>query len=224
MMRRLYVPFSLALFALGCGDQGAVSSKAPSTPAPAQASAPSPTLPPLVSSNGQAMAQPPAQTAGIEAPAPPAASAEMEWTLPAGWEEVTPSSPMRRAQYRVPGKAGDGECAVFYFGPGQGGDPMSNAKRWAGQFKRPDGSPALGDMKTTEMTAGKRSVLLVQVSGTYDGGMTMTSAPSTPKPGYALLGAIVEGPDANWFFKLTGPEATVREQHDAFLGLLKSLK
>jgi hypothetical protein len=206
-MRRLYLLISLALLALGCGDQGKLSSKATSSPPP--------TLPPLVSASGQT---------ALDAPPPPAASAEMEWALPAGWEEVTPSSPMRRAQYRVPGKAGEGECAVFYFGPGQGGDPMSNARRWAGQFKRPDGSPALGDMKTSNMTAGSRSVLLVQVAGTYDGGMTMTAAPSTPKPGYALLGAIVEGPDANWFFKLTGPEATVASQHDAFVSLLRSLK
>jgi hypothetical protein len=79
-------------------------------------------------------------------------------------------------------------------------------------------------MKTSQLDAGGRSVLLVEVAGTYDGGMTMTAEPSTPKPGYALLGAIVEGPDANWFFKLTGPEATIASQHDAFLSLLQSLK
>jgi hypothetical protein len=148
----------------------------------------------------------------------------MTWTIPAGWVEVEPSSSMRRAQYRVPGPAGDGECAVFYFGPGQGGDAMSNAQRWAGQFTRPDGSKATSDLKTTSMQAGSRSVLLVEVAGTYDGGMTMTAEPSTPKPGYALLGAIVEGPDANWFFKLTGPEATITSQRDGFLSLLQSLK
>jgi hypothetical protein len=158
------------------------------------------------------------------APSADHASTEVRWTVPAGWIAVEPSSPMRRAQYRVPGKAGDAELAVFYFGPGQGGDAMSNARRWAGQFKRPDGSAALDTMKTSQLDAGGRSVLLVEVAGTYDGGMTMTAEPSTPKPGYALLGAIVEGPDANWFFKLTGPEATIASQHDAFLSLLQSLK
>jgi hypothetical protein len=29
------------------------------------------------------------------------------------------------------------------------------------------------------------------------------------KPGYRLLGAIVEAPEGNVFFKLTGPDATV---------------
>jgi len=43
-------------------------------------------------------------------------------------------------------------------------------------------------------------------------------------PGYMLLGAIAEGPDANWFFKLTGPEATVEAQRAGFEALLKSLR
>jgi hypothetical protein len=46
---------------------------------------------------------------------------------------------MRRAQYKVPGPAGAGECVVFYFGPGQGGDAQSNAERWASQFTQPGG-------------------------------------------------------------------------------------
>lgn len=204
-MNRLTLLALISFVTAACADQGAVPPKA--------ASGPPPSLPPLVSANEGA-------PAAIPTPAP-SESAPLMWTLPAGWTEEAPSSPMRYAQYRVPG---DAECAVFYFGPGQGGDPMSNAKRWAGQFKLPDGSPALGTMKTSNMTMGGRAVLLVEVAGTYDGGMTMTAAPSTPKPGYALLGAVVEGPDANWFFKLTGPEATIATQREPFLSLLKSLK
>jgi hypothetical protein len=39
-----------------------------------------------------------------------------------------------------------------------------------------------------------------------------------------LLGAIVDGPDAPWFFKFTGPEATVREQAGPFSAMLTSIK
>jgi hypothetical protein len=39
-----------------------------------------------------------------------------------------------------------------------------------------------------------------------------------------LLGAVAPGPDANWFFKLTGPDKTVTAQRDAFIGMVKSLK
>jgi hypothetical protein len=147
----------------------------------------------------------------------------MTWKTPSGWAEEKPTTNLRRAQYRVPGPGGDGECAVFYFGPGQGGDPMSNAMRWAGQFKQPDGQPAQ-QPKTSTMKVGPITVLQVEVTGTYTGGMTNTMAPAEDKPGYMLLGAVAEGPDSNWFFKLTGPESTVKAQRAAFEGLLRSLK
>jgi hypothetical protein len=145
------------------------------------------------------------------------------WEVPAGWVAVPPSSTMRRAQYRVPGKGGDAECAVFYFGPGQGGDPQSNAERWAAQFVGADGQPGSVKMTTREIAAEGVKVLFVETKGTYMAG-SMMGGPGTPVAGQALLGAIAEGPDANWFFKMTGPEATVEGQRAAFEQMLKSLK
>jgi hypothetical protein len=101
---------------------------------------------------------------------------------------------------------------------------MANAQRWAGQFTLPDGSPAGSAMKTSEIEVGGLKVILVEVAGTYSGGMTMGSEPAQPKPGYRLLGAVAPGPDANWFFKFTGPDATVVEQRGAFESMVKSLK
>jgi hypothetical protein len=128
---------------------------------------------------------------------------------------------MRRAQYRVPGPGGDAELVVFYFGPGQGGDAMSNARRWAGQFRQPDGRDPTAAMKTREADVGGLKVTTVEVRGTYSGGMGGTVE---EKAGHQLLGAIAAGPDANWFFKLTGPEKTVTAQKAAFEGLIRSLK
>ncbi len=159
---------------------------------------------------------------------PPAGSGTggtaIRWSVPAGWVEETPSSSMRKAQYRAPGAAGDAECVVFYFGPGQGGDPASNAARWAGQFVQPDGSPSEQAMKTSRRSVGAISVLEVEVTGTYTGGMTGGMAPAADKPGSMLLGAVAQGPDANWFFKLTGPEATVKAHRAAFEEMIGSLK
>jgi hypothetical protein len=39
-----------------------------------------------------------------------------------------------------------------------------------------------------------------------------------------LLGAIAQGPDANWFFRTTGPRATIEAQRAAFDGLIRSLR
>lgn len=226
-MRKILV-LLLAACALSCGDKGAVKDQAPPPP---QATS---TAPPVASGRTAAdlpPGHPPIGTAGpssVAIPPPPAGSGTgssgLAWTTPKSWVEEQPDSAMRRAQYKVPGTGGDAECVVFYFGPGQGGEPMANAKRWAGQFKNPDGSSAEGSMTTSTSKVGELTVLMVEVRGTYNGGMTMTAAPATPKPGYMLLGAIAEGPDANWFFKLTGPEATVRDQRGAFDQLIHSLK
>lgn len=220
--------------AAGCSDQGAVKTEAPK---PAAAATPATTTaPPLVSPrNDGAGALPPGHPsvapggapASVLPPVPEGAGtgdAALAWTVPSGWIAEKPSSSMRRAQYKVPGSAGDGECVVFYFGPGQGGDPMSNAQRWAEQFVLADGSPATSAMTTSEIEVGGFKVFVVEVAGTYKGGMTMTTMPAEPKPGYRLLGAVAPGPDANWYLKFTGPDQTVTEQHDAFTSMVKSLK
>lgn len=157
-------------------------------------------------------------------PAPPPESGQgLIWTAPAGWTKETPSSPMRRAQYRIAGPGGPAECVVFYFGPGQGGDAASNVARWAGQFRRPDGTPVGDALKTKRIQVGDIPVTLVEVTGTYVGGMA--GGPAGPeRPNYMLLGAIAEGPEAGWFFRATGPRATLQGQRAAFDRMIRSLK
>ena len=159
-----------------------------------------------------------------EAPARQRSPGRLTWTIPEHWEHVRPASTMRLAQYRVPGTDGDGECVVFYFGAGQGGDPMANAARWAGQFEQPGGGSSLDAMQVTEVEGAHVGVRLVVVTGIYDGGMTMTAAPPEKKADYMLMGGIVEGPDAPWFFKLTGPETTLRAERNSFVRLLQSVR
>lgn len=146
-------------------------------------------------------------------------AAGLSWTVPSNWTEEQPSSSVRRAQYHVPGPGGDAEMVVFYFGPGQGGDPMSNASRWAEQFTQADGSSSLDKLATSEQTVTGLPVLRVEVTGQYQNPMT-----SDPRIDDArLLAAVVSGPDANWFFKLIGPDATVEDQRDEFESLVSSL-
>jgi hypothetical protein len=145
------------------------------------------------------------------------------WTVPPTWVPETPASEMRKAQYRLPGEAGAAECVVFYFGPGQGGDPQSNAERWGAQFADPAGKPVTAT--TTSEKVGDIDVLRVEAKGTYVGAMMMGGGPQPgPKAGYMLLGAVASGPDANWFFKLTGPESTVEAHRAAFGSLIASLR
>ena len=144
------------------------------------------------------------------------------WTAPKSWVAVPPSNGLRRAQYRAPGPGGDSECVVFYFGPGQGGDATSNIQRWASQFEQPDGKPA-GPAPSRTFTVGGMRVILTEASGTYLSG-AMAGQPVEKRTGWALLGGVVEGPDANWYFKVTGPAATVEAQRAAFQKMLESIK
>jgi hypothetical protein len=187
--------------------------------------APEPTAPPADDARRSArtLEIPAAQAPGGEEAAA-AHGRILQWEVPAGWQAVAPASPMRLAQYRVAGPGGDAECVVFYFGPGQGGDARANAERWAGQFEQPDGRPSVEVMKLAPLAGAALPVQVVEVRGTYDGGMTMTDAPAEKQPGSMLLGGIAEGPDAPWFFKFTGPAATVEAERESFETLLRSLR
>ena len=151
-------------------------------------------------------------------------SGELAWTVPKEWIEETPKSGMRKAQYRLPAASGDkedGECVVYYFGAGQGGDVKANLDRWAAQF-RGWGTAA---PKFSETKAGGFTVSRAEVHGTYTPSpMSMGGGPEPePKPDSMLLGAIVPGPDANWFFKCTGPEKTLEANRARFDALLASI-
>ena len=149
----------------------------------------------------------------------------LKWNVPPAWK-AQPQRPMRAATYTVAKAAGDqedGECAVFYFGPGQGGDVSANLKRWIGQFEAPGGGPADKLAKSSKGMVSGLPVTRIDLTGTYkpSGGPMMQATGA--KPGYRLLGAIVEGPQGAIFFKFTGPVKTVSAQQSAFEMLLKSV-
>lgn len=148
-------------------------------------------------------------------------AAGLQWTPPAAWK-AQGQRPMRAATYEVPAAAGDaepGECAVFFFGAGQGGGVQANIDRWIGQFQE---KPATMPQPVKRVVGGF-NVTTIEHGGTYlAGGMMQQS--KTAKPGYQLVGSIVEAPEGNVFFKLTGPAKTVKAARAAFDKMLASMK
>lgn len=150
--------------------------------------------------------------------------AGITWTTPTGWT-AQPERPMRIATYSVPAAAGDqepGECAIFFFGPGEGGNVEGNVTRWQGQFKGPDG-------KTPELERGQSeindlTVTTVSVEGTYLASMGPMVQSGTEKPGYKMLGAIIAAPEGNVFIKFTGPKKTIDEAGSAFKEMVDSVR
>ena len=207
---RLGKPWTLTLLVVMAGTLACGRAQDPAGAAP-----PTTTPPPgPVSSRGQAV------TPAPMAPAEASQGMPVAFDLPAGWERQPPSSTMRIAQASIPGAAGPGELAVFYFGPGGGGGVDANLERWIGQMQAEAGS---AEPQRDRFQVGHFAVTTVEVEGTLlPSGMG--SGPASPQPNSLLLGAVVEGPGGPWFFKATGPAATLAPQREAFMAMLRGVR
>jgi len=156
---------------------------------------------------------------------PPNRAAGIAWTVPAGWE-VEPARQMRIATYRIHAIAGDpedAECAVYFFGAGQGGTVEANLDRWAHQFTSPDGQSLSQPAKIEKRVIAGLTVSTITASGTYLGAGGMMSQEQVKKPNFRMRGAIVEAPEGLAFFKFIGPLNTVAAAENDFNSLLGSV-
>ena len=140
-----------------------------------------------------------------------------EFTRPAEWKWVEPTSTMRKAQLQIAGKDGarSADVTFFFFGSGQGGDVGANVQRWLGQFTgKPDAN------KTEPLEVKDVKVTLVSTEG------TMKASPFGGQPDdlpdSALLGAIIEHAEGAVFVKMTGPVALVKESREKFVAMVKA--
>jgi hypothetical protein len=60
----------------------------------------------------------------------------------------------------------------------------------------------------------------MSAEGTYKSGMP--GGPQTPKPNYALLGAIIEASEGSVFVKMTGPKELARSATADFRKMVES--
>lgn len=146
------------------------------------------------------------------------------WDIQAPLVRRPPASGMRAAEYGVAGHDPDAQLAVFYFGEGGGGGVQANVDRWVSQFTQPDGSASTAAARITNRTVAGMRVTLIDLTGTFGGGMPGTPAAAASKPNYRLLGAIAEGARGALFFKLTGPRDAVDAAEPAFQHLVGSLE
>ncbi|MGK2857884.1 MAG: hypothetical protein ACSLFQ_11825 [Thermoanaerobaculia bacterium] len=143
------------------------------------------------------------------------AEAAIAYDFPEGWTRVKPKSMMRMDQATIVGPGGDGELAVFFFGTGGGGGVQANLDRWAEQI---DG----GTPVTSAFEHGGYKISWVESAGTLIASGMGGSSESMPN--YRLLGAVVEGEGGPWFFKATGPDATMTAQKESFLAMLRTVR
>lgn len=157
---------------------------------------------------------PPAASPNAAAPSmanTPVSTAEgqgLTWTAPSTWVSKTGSA-MRRGTYVIKGADGkEAELAITAF-PGDVGGDLANVNRWRGQLSLPPITDADLPGALNRFTANGLSVAVVDIAGKND---------------QRILGGIIPHAGATWFFKLTGPDALVSAEKDAFVSYLKTVR
>ncbi|MCB1055550.1 MAG: hypothetical protein KDD11_08565 [Acidobacteria bacterium] len=221
----LGLSFLLVLGACGGGahesevHEGSPAAQQPAQSQPDQGQAAPPAQQPPVggdlaprSSRGETVTAEPGMTA--------TASSGITFDLPDNWQQQPPSNNMRMAQASLPGPDGTqpAEFTAFFFGPGGGGGTEANLQRWAGQIA------ADGPAKRETFDSHGLKVHWIEVFGTLQASAMMGMGPGTDQPDSGLFGAVVEGPGGPWFFKVTGPRATLESNRVAFRKMLESVR
>ncbi|MEJ7731360.1 MAG: hypothetical protein WKG00_19360 [Polyangiaceae bacterium] len=170
-------------------------------------------------------------------PEPPAAASAHEpafaplvWDAPPTWTLLPGAKAPKKATYKVPATGGDKEDAevnVVFFGTGAEGDPERRFKEMFGQF---DGDVGATARRESFEVHGWR-VETVDAAGTFKMNLTPEVGPKKRSPvqmvkkDHRLQAAVVRTPDrGNWFFRMTGPDATVQAATGSFRAMIDSVR
>src|SRR6266481_1189296 len=143
------------------------------------------------------------------ATAPPndSGAPRIQWKAPEGWTEVPPSS-MRYASFTAPAEDGSKiDVSVVTF-PGDGGSDADNINRWRGQIGL---APIDANTVTSEVAPLKTADTTFSTAD-IAGDKTRTIAAWTRRDGRV------------WYFKATGPNASVEKEKPNFVKFIESVR
>ena len=161
---------------------------------------------------------------GFDGPKQTIDAGGMTFNAPKTWKSTKPTSNVPSHQLTVEPSKGDKEGAelVVTAFPGTAGGVDANVKHWEAQFKDKNGKPSKA---TVDKKKGKNvDVVVVETSGHYSAAAMPGRPEMIDKDGFRLLGAIVQGPEGSFFFKMIGPDKTVLAAKAGFLELVSSIK
>jgi hypothetical protein len=168
-------------------------------------------------------------SADIKLDGQPVTVAGVTFTPPSNWVSMGASG-MRQAVFTYGPSQNESDSAtviVFYFGPTGGGGVQDNIARWVGQMSTSEGGDASTNAQQQSFDVNGMKAHWVEVAGTYNasmGGGGMPGGATEPKADYRMAAAVVEGPQGNLFFKLTGPAKTATEMTAGFKTMLLAIK
>lgn len=163
----------------------------------------------------------PSSAAGqsTNAPTPPplesTTGAPLQYTLPANWREK-PLTPMRAASFGAAAPNGkEIDVSVVTLGGMAGGD-LANVNRWRDQVKLLPIDEATLRQTAEHIQADGRDFLVVD--------MVSDGAMGDANEKQRIIAAILDEKGRSWFIKMTGEDAAVASQKNAFADFLRSLK
>lgn len=141
--------------------------------------------------------------------------AKLQYDTPAGWTKQA-DKPMRLVTFK-PANATSSECYVSLLG-GDAGGVANNVQRWRGQMGLAD-LAAAELAKLPKLAVLGREATLVDLSGKLTDSMTNRTIENA-----RFLGLICPLEGWTLFAKMTGPEAEVTTQKEAFISFCRSLR
>jgi hypothetical protein len=150
----------------------------------------------------------PSMPGGMAPPMPSRDSAPspIKWKTPDGWAEITPSA-MRYASFSAGVNENKIDISIVTFA-GEGGSDADNVNRWRQQIGLPSMSPSAIATQVTQLKNPEASFSSIDIAGAN----ARTLAAWTRRDGHV------------WFFKATGPNATVEKEKPNFVKFVESVR
>jgi hypothetical protein len=174
---------------------------------------------------GMALAKPAPRDSDVALSGPSFPVGNLTFTIPAKWQIEMVDSPARGGQWRVPPLKPDGEggeVVAYFFGPRVGGSPKENIEAWIGTMFNSEGHPAAAKLKEHDVAGFRISQVII--FGTYNQVIALPGLPPVPKSNYGLIGAVIENPGGNIYWRFTGPESLITATLPLFNKMLDSVR
>jgi hypothetical protein len=135
------------------------------------------------------------------------------WDVPDGWTEAPSTSSFITAVFEAKNEAGDARITVSSL-TNDGGGVLQNINRWRGQV-------GLGPIQQFEEQPMTPITVAGQVAGVIDLSAPEGAGASLER----LMVVFIPRPDQGltWYFKMSGPSATLDEQKQAFTEFVESV-
>lgn len=149
---------------------------------------------------------------GMGMATPSSSGGEPKWNTPANWVETTPGAMVTKS-FSIAGDAGQKAVVTISVLGGEGGGTLANVNRWRHQLNLPEFTQDALPKATTSLDVLGGQATMVDFTGTDSAGQSAR-----------MVAASVTRGGQTWFYKLTGPDAVMSHEKDAFTQFVQAVR